>query len=78
MICDFMSFSAVFQSYEDDGKVIMKGGCAMKPCLHLKRFLPLKRIEPRTAALNPMSLWAPQDFTELISNKHTVLSCPLL
>ena len=25
MICDFMSFSTVFQSYQDDGWVIMKG-----------------------------------------------------
>ena len=25
MICDFMSFSTVFQSYQDDGRMIMKG-----------------------------------------------------
>ena len=25
MPCDFMSFSSVFQSYQDDGQVIMKG-----------------------------------------------------
>ena len=28
MTCDFTSFSTVFQSYQDDGRVIMKGcGC---------------------------------------------------
>ena len=25
MTCDFMSFSTVFQSYQDDGRLIMKG-----------------------------------------------------
>ena len=25
MICDFTSFSTVFQSYQDDGRMIMKG-----------------------------------------------------
>ena len=25
MICDFTSFSTVFQSYQDDGRLIMKG-----------------------------------------------------
>ena len=25
MICDFMSFSTVFQSYQDDDRLIMKG-----------------------------------------------------
>ena len=30
MICDFISFSAVFQSHQDNKKAIMKG-CAMRP-----------------------------------------------
>ena len=25
IICDFISFSTVFQSYQDDGRMIMKG-----------------------------------------------------
>ena len=29
MTCDFTSFSTVFQSYQDDGRLIMKD-CAMK------------------------------------------------
>ena len=27
MICDLTSFSTVFQSYQDDGQMIMKGLC---------------------------------------------------
>ena len=34
MTCDFTSFLTVFQSYQDDGKVTMKG------CLWLEGFLP--------------------------------------
>ena len=38
MTCDFMSFFKVFQSYQDDVRVIMKEGdnermCAMEPHL---------------------------------------------
>ena len=40
MTCDFMSFSTVFQSYQGDEHLIMKGLCAMEPHLQLKRFLP--------------------------------------
>ena len=35
MTYDFMSFSTVFQSYQDNGRVIMKD-YAMEPSLHLK------------------------------------------
>ena len=35
--CNFMSFSTVFQSYQDDGWVILKGGYAMEPYLRLDR-----------------------------------------
>ena len=31
MTCDFTSFSTVFQSYQDDGRVIMKGLCNRTP-----------------------------------------------
>ena len=31
MICDFTSFSTVFQSYQDDGRMIMKGLCNGTP-----------------------------------------------
>ena len=36
MTCDFMSFSAVFQSYQDDGRKILKG-CVI-PSLKFKVF----------------------------------------
>ena len=31
MTCDFMSFSKVFQSYQDDGRMIMKGCVQWNP-----------------------------------------------
>ena len=31
MTCDFMSISTVFQSYQDDGQVIMKGCVQWNP-----------------------------------------------
>ena len=37
--------STVFQSYQDDGKVIMKGSCN-EPCLGLGIFLPAKGSNP--------------------------------
>ena len=37
MTCDFMSFLAVFQSYQDDGGMIMRH-CAMELRLWLSRF----------------------------------------
>ena len=39
MTCDFMSFSTVFQLYQDDGQMKMQG-CATEPRLRL-------RISPR-------------------------------
>ena len=47
MTCDFTSFSTVFQSYQDNGRVIMKGW----PCLQLEGF-PLAVVEP--GVLNKM------------------------
>ena len=45
MTCNFSSFSIVFQSYQDDEKVIMKG-CGEKPHLWLGRFPP--QLKPGT------------------------------
>ena len=33
--CNFTSFLTVFQSYQDDGQVIMKGCVQWNPVLHL-------------------------------------------
>ena len=44
MSCDFASFATVFQSYQDDGWVIMKG-CVQR----LKIFPPPAGLEPKTA-----------------------------
>ena len=38
MTCDFASFSTVFQSYQDDEKLILKGVCANESGLPLRRF----------------------------------------
>ena len=39
MACDFTSFTIVFQSYQDDGRLIMKG-CAGTP-------FTVEKISPR-------------------------------
>ena len=39
MICDFTSFSTVFQLYQDDGRMIMKGLCNRTPCT-VEKILP--------------------------------------
>ena len=36
MTCDFTSFSTVFQSYQDDGQMIMKGCVQWSPVYRLK------------------------------------------
>ena len=43
-----MFFSKVFQSYQDDGKGIMKGCVQWNPNLPLERFPPPLGIEPRS------------------------------
>ena len=48
MTSDFTSFSTEFQSYQDDGRMIMKD-CATEPRLWLKRSLPQVGIEPGIA-----------------------------
>ena len=40
MTCDFMSFSTVFQSYQDEEWMIMKGVCNRTP-------FPVEKISPR-------------------------------
>ena len=35
MTCDFTDFSTEFQSYQDDGRMIMKGCLQWNPCLRL-------------------------------------------
>ena len=47
--CDFTWFPTACLSYHDDGRVIMKGGCAMKPSLGLKKISPQAGIESGTA-----------------------------
>ena len=37
MTCDFITFSTVFQSYQDDRWVIMKGCAQWKPCLRFSQ-----------------------------------------
>ena len=39
MICNFTSFSTVFQSYQDDGRMIMKGSVQWNPVYLEKRCL---------------------------------------
>ena len=44
MTCDFTSFSTVFQSYQDDGKLIMKG-CVQGTPFTVEKISPRARIE---------------------------------
>ena len=39
MTCDFTSFSTVFQSYQDDGRLIMKG-CVQWNSIMVEKILP--------------------------------------
>ena len=47
MTCDFMSFSAVFQTYQDDGRLIMKGLCNGTP-FRVEKF----RLEPESNSVH--------------------------
>ena len=44
--CDFTSFSAVFQSYQDNGKVIMKGCVQLNPVYSGKEFCIQRESNP--------------------------------
>ena len=46
MTCDFTSFSTVFQSYQDDGQMIMKGCVQWNP-FAVEKISPRSGIEPR-------------------------------
>ena len=48
MTCDFTSFSAGFQSYQDDGRVIKKAVCN-GTLFTVEKILPQAGLEPRTA-----------------------------
>ena len=48
MICDFTSFSAVFQSYHDDGRMIMKG-CVQWTPFTVEKISPRAGLELRTS-----------------------------
>ena len=48
MICDFTSFSAVFQSYHDDGRMIMKGYVQWTP-FTVEKISPRAGLELRTS-----------------------------
>ena len=59
MPCDFTSFSTVFQSYQDKGRIIMKGCVQWNPVYGLEEFalseaLTRDRSSLRSA-LNPLS-----------------------
>ena len=51
MTCDVTSFPAVFQSYQDDRRVIMKGCVQWNPVYKMKRSPPQVGLEPRTSAV---------------------------
>ena len=48
MTCDFTSFSTVFQSYQDDGRMIMNRWMQWNP-FTVERILPQERLEPGSA-----------------------------
>ena len=49
MTFDVMSFSTVFQSYQDDARVIMKRLLAVEGRVWLERFLSQAELEPGAA-----------------------------
>ena len=64
MICEFTSFSTVFQSYQDDRSMIMKG------CVQWKTRLRLERISPQTSlGPGPLSYRGSWDASHLLVKK---------
>ena len=54
MICDLKSFLTVFQSYQDDGMLIMKG-CVQWNSIYGSEDFALSRDRTRSARSNPLS-----------------------
>ena len=50
MTCDFTSFSAVFQYYQDDGRMIIKAVCRGNP-FSVEEISPRAGLEPGNARL---------------------------
>ena len=46
---EFLPFSTVFQLYQDNGQVIMKGCVQRSPIYHGKKSLPQAGLEPRNS-----------------------------
>ena len=57
MNCDFTSFSTVFQSYQDDARLIVKG-CVQWNSLYVEKILPRVGIE-----LGPLDQYIGQRLT---------------
>ena len=57
--CDFASFSTVFQSYQDDERLIMKG-CVQWNSVSVEKILPRAGIK-----LGPLNQYASAQPTEL-------------
>ena len=65
MNCNFTSFSTVFQSYQDDERLIMKGCVQWNPVMFEKKLpqVGLKLGTARSAGLlNPLSYWSSSTF----------------
>ena len=58
-LMDDLSFSTVFLSYREDGRVIMKVCGQWNPFYDLKDFLPVARHELEQSALSPLRSRAP-------------------
>ena len=48
MTCDFMSFSTLFQSYQDNGRMINERLCAVEPHFTVEKISPRAGLKPRT------------------------------
>ena len=46
MVCNYTSFSTIFQSYQDDVWVIMKSVCNGTPYMHKKKINDIGQREP--------------------------------
>ena len=73
MICDFMYFSAVFQSYQDDGWMIMKY------CVHWNLRVRLRRIRLQLGSNSGLLVWISRPALDPLSYRvwNTVISSVL-